>query len=123
MSVRDLDTVRATLKEGYPAYWRAIRFGPSGWALTAEPLQVIYSWADYPERPGVDWLHASISHMHRMPSYEELQLLFRAVFTGWAYEVFAPPEHHVNIHENARHLWGRLDGRPVMPNFGATGTI
>jgi hypothetical protein len=37
--------------------------------------------------------------------------------------MFAPPAEHVNIHERALHLWGRVDGSPVMPNFGVYGTI
>ena len=42
---------------------------------------------------------------------------------GWAYQVFAPPWAHINIHPNALHLWGRLDGANVLPDFGSWGTI
>jgi hypothetical protein len=37
--------------------------------------------------------------------------------------VFAPPSEHVNIHDHALHLWGRLDGARVLPDFGRFGTI
>jgi hypothetical protein len=33
--------------------------------------------------------------------------------------VFAPPTDHVNIHEYALHLFGRLDGTPALPDFTA----
>ena len=50
--------------------------------------------------------------------------LHAAVFgAGYAYQVFAPPSEHVNIHEFALHLWGRLDGRSALPEFGAGGSI
>ena len=42
---------------------------------------------------------------------------------GFAYQVFAPPTRHVNIHEHALHLWGRVDGKSITPDFGAFGTI
>jgi hypothetical protein len=38
-------------------------------------------------------------------------------FDGYAYEVHAPAKDHVNIHEYARHLWGRKDGKPALPDF------
>lgn len=77
------------------------------------------------EDDGVAWLHASISRGKQMPSYDDLRDLHRAVWgeTGYAYEIHAPADQHVNIHPNARHLWGRVDGKPVLPEFGRFGTI
>lgn len=73
---------------------------------------------------GNHWIHASIGQHHHMPSYEDMQLMHRAVFrTGWAYEVFAPPADHINIHSFVRHLFGRADGARVLPDFGRFGTI
>lgn len=72
---------------------------------------------------GADWVHASISHPDRMPTYEELTALHDAAFIGYAHQVFAPPSDHVNIHPFALHLWGRLDGGRVLPDFGRGGTI
>lgn len=99
------------------------RFGPDGWVLDckAEPGSLIVSRATIEH---VEWVHASIAYADRMPTYDDLVQLHRAVFPGgWAYQVFAPPEHHVNIHEHALHLWSRADGRPALPNFGAGGSI
>jgi hypothetical protein len=87
---------------------------------------VIVTQSDLPDAPGDEWLHASIARIDRMPSYDELASLHRAVFGArYAYQVFAPPCSHVNIHEHALHLWGRVDdgdGR-LLPDFGAFGTI
>lgn len=94
-----------------------IRYGPDGWAFTAldGSGSVVVSVAD---ADGHDWVHASIARTDRMPSYGELKALHDAVFgDGWAYQVFAPPSDHVNIHEHALHLYGRLDGAPALPDF------
>lgn len=72
----------------------------------------------------MDWIHASISHEDRMPSYEDMAMLYKAVFKGgWAFQVFAPVAHHVNIHGNALHLWGRTDGKNQLPTFSESGSI
>jgi|JI10StandDraft_1071094.scaffolds.fasta_scaffold267220_2 hypothetical protein len=76
--------------------------------------------------PGTDWVHASVAYKDptRMPSYNDLKRMHRGVFgDGHAYQVFAPAAEHVNIRSNALHIWGRLDGLPVLPNFGRLGTI
>lgn len=92
--------------------------GPDGWSFVnrARCSSVIVSCAAHDD--GDEWVHASIAHEHTMPLYEELKMLHAAVFgDGWAYQVFAPPSDHVNIHEFALHLWGRLDGKPALPDF------
>ncbi len=73
----------------------------------------------------VNWIHASISHRDRMPDYDDLALLHRAVFgpDRWAYQVFAPESDHISIHAYVLHLWGRVDGAPQLPDFGRFGTI
>lgn len=76
-------------------------------------------------QPGVDWIHASISQRKQMPTYADLKRMHDAVFRdGWAYQVFAPPSDHINIHDFCLHLFGRLDGQPVLPDFtDGTGSI
>lgn len=72
----------------------------------------------------VDYVHASVADQDQMPTYDDLCLLHRAVFgDGYAYQVFAPREQHVNIHQYALHLWGRADGALVLPEFRSDGTI
>lgn len=98
-------------------------YGPDGWRMVARDrsASVIATTAS---EDGQEWIHASIGRVDEMPTYDDLVQLHDAVFAGrWAYQVFAPPQHHVNIHHYALHLWGRADGKPVLPNFGAMGTI
>lgn len=99
-------------------------FGPDGWVFghAAGQGSVIITCAPH---SGEDWVHASMAFPTRLPTYDDLKLLHRAVFgDGWAYQVFAPPSEHVNIHEHALHLFGRLDGKPALPDFtDGTGSI
>jgi hypothetical protein len=94
-------------------------FGPDGWRLVAKDgtASVIVTVARH---DGHEWIHASIARVDRMPTYDDLVELHHAVWgeTGFAYQVFAPRQEHVNIHEHALHLWGRLDGADVIPRFG-----
>ena len=99
------------------------RYGPDGWSMRNRDRtsSVIVSVAYH---DGAEWIHASIAHVGRMPDYADLTTLHRAVFGDrWAYQVFAPRSAHVNIHETALHIWGRVDGQPALPNFGAEGSI
>jgi hypothetical protein len=108
-------TVRRVL--GRHEWSRPEMFGPDGWVFRRHDrsASVIVTVACH---DGADWIHASIAGRDTMPSYEDLKLLHRAVFgEWWAYQVFAPPSQHVNIHENALHLWGRLDRKAVLPLF------
>src|SRR5262245_21524487 len=97
-------------------------FGPDGWSLISRDASVLITCAYH---DGAEWLHASIARPDHMPTYDDLVLLHQAVWRGhgWAYQVFAPTADHVNIHRYALHLWGRLDGKPILPNFGALGSI
>jgi hypothetical protein len=113
----DILTVRRVLGRDV---WSPPRpFGPDGWNLVRGDPEgsVIVTCADGED--GVEWVHASIAYADQMPSYEDLVLLHRAVWKGkgWAYQVFTPDSDHVNIHEHALHIWGRLDGSPVLPDF------
>jgi hypothetical protein len=74
---------------------------------------------------GVEWIHASVSHETRMPTYGDLDALKAGVYGPhrYAFQVFAPADRHVNIHARALHLWGRADGKSPLPDFGVMGTI
>ena len=94
-------------------------FGPDGWVFLNHGLRLsmIVSVADHED--GLEWIHASMAGVAWMPGYEEMVLMHHAVWgsEGYAYQVFAPAIEHVNIHPNALHLWGRLDGKPALPVF------
>jgi len=98
--------------------WSAPRpFGADGWYLHTPDHRgsLLVSCAD---TDGNDWVHASVAWTDHMPTYEDLKMLHSAVFgEGWAYQVFAPSDEHVNLHEFALHLFGRLDGKPALPDF------
>lgn len=96
-------------------------FGPDGAIIRGtNGRSIIVTSANW---DNTDWLHASIAAPHT-PTYDDLVLLHRAVWGGgWAYQCFAPPREHINIHPHALHLWGRADGAPVLPNFGEMGSI
>lgn len=99
---------------GPPKEW-----GPDGWAFRhlAAPASVLVT--AFPGDGG-DWVHASMTRDNRVPTYDDLTTLHRAVWgDGYAYQVFAPPADHVNLHAHALHLWGRADGQPVLPDFTA----
>lgn len=120
---------------GRKEWGAAEEFGCCGWIIhgvagghrstirvTAD--HVTDTWPDLDGLQGNNWIHASIGQHHHMPTYEDMQLMHRAVFGDrWAYEVFAPPSDHINIHQFVRHLFGRVDGTRVLPDFGRLGTI
>ena len=85
-------------------------FGPDGWRMLARDraASIIVTCASH---DGAEWVHASIARP-TMPTYDDLVTLHQAAWPagGFAYQVFAPAERHVNIHEHALHLWGRRDG-------------
>lgn len=104
--------------------WTIRPFGPDGAsaANSRSRTSVIVTRANHAD--GVEYVHASIAHPDRLPTYAELVRLHRIAFgNGYAYQVFAPSRAHVNIHDYALHLWGRRDGAPAMPDFGAGGSI
>ena len=93
------------------------RFGPDGWRFVAldGSGSVILTVAPHGED---EWIHASVAWKDHMPTYVDLKWLHAAVFGDrWAYQVFAPLSEHVNIHKYALHLWGRVDGKPGLPDF------
>jgi len=106
--------------------WAApITYGPDGWVFQNFDGKGSIVLSCAPADDGNDWVHASIAWQDRLPTYADLKLLHHAVFgDGWAYQVFAPPDDHVNIHEYALHIFGRLDGKPALPDFtNGTGSI
>lgn len=120
-SFNPLEIRRLLVRENWAA---PVPFGPDGWRFDNfdDDGSIIITCA---EHKGDDWVHASIAWRTHMPTYSDLKLLHRAVFgDGWAYQVFAPESDHVNIHEHALHLFGRLDGKPALPDFTrGTGSI
>lgn len=135
MTVLDPQRIRTALG---PEWLSGNRFGDDCWVFDTENpdsyRRVIVSMWNETEpiiahgaghTRVVPWIHASMSYSDEriMPTYDDLCLMHRAVFPGFAYQVFAPPEKHIDIRHNVLHLWGRVDGKPAMPDFGRHGTI
>ena len=125
MTTRHLDGLDIRKRLGRDEWGIPAPFGPDGWAYVAKLPhwgQVIITCWDHTD--GLDYVHASISRPDTIPTYEDLKLLHAAVWpTGYAYQLFVPPSEHVNIHEHALHLWGRLDGASLLPAFEFAGSI
>jgi hypothetical protein len=72
------------------------------------------------------WLHVSLGHPERLPSYMDLVEVKR-IFVGrdrQAVQVFAREVEHVNIHPRVLHLWTSLEpAGDGLPAFGRYGTI
>jgi hypothetical protein len=100
-------------------------YGTDGWQMLRKDYGsgIIVSVNRFED--GIEWAHASIARSTELPSYEDLVTLRTAVWgeEGWAFQVFAPPGDHISIHPFTLHLWGRLDGARIHPNFGVNGTI
>lgn len=106
--------------------WLAPRpHGEDGWSFVTPDRRRSLIVSCAPALDDIEWVHASMTGDHSVPTYAELKLLHRAIFgNGWAYQVFAPAAEHVNIHGDALHLFGRLDGKPALPDFTfGTGSI
>lgn len=118
--VRTIDGLRMRRVMGVDKWMVPTPFGPDGWQMdhkveNGRVLATCAPWAGY------EMLHASMAFKDRLPTYDDLALLHKAVWpNGYAYQVFTPDDQHVNIHEFALHLWGRSDGVPMLPLFGMT---
>lgn len=118
-----LDALRVRRVLGHGSWSVPKPFGDDGWYIDRYDgeARVIVSVADFAD---AEWIHASMSCRTGVPNYAELKRLHRAAFNGgYAYQVFAPPDEHVNIHPRTLHLWGRLDGKPALPEFAINGSI
>jgi hypothetical protein len=100
-----------------PAFWRFDQDSPFGriYQHTLVPLRVILTGGQ--ELDGKDWVHFSMSHRERLPSWEELTAA-KVHFLGdvYAYQVLPPKAKYININPKVLHLFYCLDGVP-LPDF------
>lgn len=68
---------------------------------------------------GHGWLHVSVAHTDRMPTYSLVAKVRRAFFLDEALvvQVSPPVAEHVDIHPYMLHLWQRLDGERLVPDL------
>ena len=68
------------------------------------------------------WLHVSLGHPERMPTYMDLAYVKR-IFVGRDRQAVQRVP-HVNIHTRVLHLWASLEpAGDGLPAFGKFGTI
>lgn len=122
-SIVDPLKVRRVL--GRKEWMPPVPHGNGWWFDTFDPSNYKRVLVTVSIEDGVEWIHASISYsdVEQMPTYDDLKLLHQAVFPGISYQVFVPEDQHINIRNNVLHLWGRADGKGVLPDFGKHGTI
>lgn len=127
----DLDALarEQELDRQNPPPWEAPRTVPSGWVekerdvgeckyvSRARRLAVILSCSK--ERDGRWWIHLSVSHRGRVPTWDEVRWC-KEVFLGdrEAYAVLPPKARYANIHPRTLHLFTLLDPKiAALPDF------
>lgn len=102
--------------EDVPKNWTVIRSWGNGFALRRGGLRAVIDCSE--KADGQMWLHLSVSRENWAPSHDDMKLA-KAAFLGdrYAYSVWPPAAKYVNIHPYCLHLWARLDGSPVLPEF------
>jgi hypothetical protein len=101
-----------------PPGWRVAQRAADG-MLYVNPggrMSVILSVSS--EADGRMWLHASMAHRDRLPTWGELTAMKAwAIGDRYAYQVLPPKALYVNINPNVLHLWCPLEGDPPLPDF------
>lgn len=110
-----------------PPSWREMdrdRGGGARYQNAAARLTAILSCEV--EADGRAWLHLSVSHAQRIPTWGELRVA-KEQFLGdrEAYQVLPPRARYVNLRNNVLHLFALLDEtQSALPDFtGGTGSL
>lgn len=101
-----------------PPGWRVIERRPDGVAWRVPGGRFVIASTE--SLDGRRWVHLSMSHKSRMPTWPELIEMRDAVLGEHveAYQVAPPAERYVNHHSNVLHLWACLDAPSgVLPLF------
>ena len=114
--------VLAALQRESGHRWRKLQEAEDGEAWRTANLVVIWSVARAATGP-LFWLHVSVSHRNRLPTWAEMALAKR-LFIGperWACQLHPPAAEHVNLHSRVLHLWApwRASDWP-LPDLSAT---
>lgn len=117
-------TIEVMQSDFLPPGWRRIPsyFGVAAFEHKTTLLRVLASVQVYHDKNA--WLHVSMSHHDRLPTYEEMQKV-KDVFVGRnnkAIQVFSPASEHVNVHPYCLHLWHCITANPI-PDFRFAGMI
>lgn len=90
-------------------------------AFVRGTIQVLWSMSR--ESDGEIWIHVSLCGRSGpkalyLPTYEDVKRV-KQDFLGdaWAYQVFPDQRHYINQNPFVLHLWARMDGAAVLPDF------
>lgn len=116
--MKELTLNRTYLGRPIPFDWVIAQIGKDGAAYRhmLSELTVIESGAK--EQDNRRWLHVSVSHPRRLPTWDELKTV-KAIWIGDdkdAYQVLPKASKYVNIDPHCLHLWHCLDSIP-LPDF------
>jgi hypothetical protein len=105
-----------------PAGWQPMREVAGGFIHPQRHLGALFSVER--EADGKRWIHVSVSHRDRLPTWDELRgvkdwLLGR---DRWAIQILPVESEYVNVHPYVLHLWHCLDGA-VVPDMRHGGLI
>ena len=99
--------------------WILIQRWGDGYAFMKKDLRVIIDCGPKDETE-IMWIHVSYSRANWIPTHKDTLIIKKEFLKNrYAYAVFPPEEKYVNIHNNCLHLWARLDGVSVLPEFSS----
>lgn len=114
-----IDWVKEKLPLVLPATWNKLETTEDGQHYVQQftGLSLIVSGAK--ELDGRRWLHVSLAHPHRLPTWEELKAVKDWIIgrEEYAVQVLPPKSLYVNQHPFCLHLFACVDGSWPLPDF------
>jgi hypothetical protein len=109
-----------------PASWREVERGSDGAKYMNAAARLLCIMSCSIELDGRAWLHLSVSHVARIPTWGEMRVC-KEQFLGdrEAYSIMPPRARYVNIHPRVLHLFALLEEKAsALPDFtAATGSL
>jgi len=121
---RALALVSARADAQRPGGWELAQRGADGEGWLHQPSGMTAIWSLAREQDGRVWLHASMAHPKRIPTWEDLKRLraWLVPLDRYVYQVLPPLDRYVNLNPNVLHLWAVVDGPEPLPDFLRGGT-
>jgi hypothetical protein len=110
-----------------PSNWREVERGLDGAKYISDAASLACVLSCSIESDGRPWLHMSVSHRKRIPTWGELRVTKELFLQDReAIQILPPKAKYINIHPNVLHLFALLDEKAStgLPDFtGGTGSI
>lgn len=116
-----LDPLDEFIPRVLPVGWKVFMREPGGVILQNPALRLGVVLSASEESDGKRWIHMSVSHQSRLPTWQELREM-KDLFIGkdrLAVQILPREKDYYNMHPHVLHLWCCLDGDPV-PDFKAS---